>query len=171
MGSELPVSTPQAAAGVYEVCLRRLNSAPLFIHNAAKPLGRKALEKAGIELRTNRTQQGAEHLGTLPALPATHPGRNPPTPTIRPAGALSAPEGTPTSGPLPAESGASLGARGRWSESLPHCSPLISGSPHPTDVPDGPWPCSRALVTSVPRPLDTGTMGTYPRSDQGSEGR
>lgn len=113
MGSELLVSTTEAVAGVYGVRLRRLNSAPLFIHKAAKPLGQKALEREtrlGAQNKQNPAgspsishfppfnhppREGPTHPGRSPPIQGgahppreelTPPGRNPPThPLIRPA--------------------------------------------------------------------------------------
>ena len=69
------MSTTWAAARVYGVRLRRLHFARSFIHNAAKPLGQRALER--------KSRHGSQNKQKRPRLPAGSPSNT--TDTARPS--------------------------------------------------------------------------------------
>lgn len=127
-----------------------------------------------MELRTNRTQQGAGAPGRLvppfhPGLPQ-HPPQIPQEPSQHPRRERPQP-----SKPLPQQRAEPAGGRGAGGVSvsaLLHCSPSSGRSPDSGDfVPDMPCPRSKSLVTLLPRPLDPEGLDHEPRPDQGSDGR
>lgn len=127
-----------------------------------------------MELRTNRTQQGAGAPGRRvppfhPGLPQ-HPPQSPREPSQHPRRERPQP-----SKPLPQQRAEPAGGRGAGGVSvsaLLHCSPSSGRSPDPGDfVPDMPCPRSKSLVTLLPRPLDPEGLDHEPRPDQGSDGR
>lgn len=125
-----------------------------------------------MELRTNRTQQGAGAPGRRvppfhPGLPQ-HPPQSPQEPSQHPRRERPRP-----STPLPQQRAEPAG--GRVGCQSPLCSiaaPSSGRSPDSGDfVPDMPCLRSKSLVTLLPRPLDPEGLDHEPRPDQGSDGR
>lgn len=124
-----------------------------------------------MELRTNRTQQGAGAPGRRvppfhPGLPQ-HPPQSPQEPSQHPRRERPRP-----STPLPQQRAEPAGGAGRVGCQSPLCSIAAGRSPDSGDfVPDMPCPRSKSLVTLLPRPLDPEGLDHEPRPDQGSDGR
>lgn len=145
-----------------------------------------------MELRTNRTQQGAGAPGrrvrpSTPASPSILP-RAPGSPGLRGAGSqptsarpgahsrshLSTPGGSAHDPRLPSPSRelSRQGGAGRVGCQSPLCSIAAGRSPDSGDfVPDMPCLRSKSLVTLLPRPFDPEGLDHVPRPDQGSDGR
>lgn len=147
---ELSVCTPQAAAGAHGFPLSCLYSPQSLIHNATKPLGKKALERKSRRGAQNKQNPAGSRSITAdtarpstPATPGILPGAREGSPGLRgagsqptsarpvlTAGAISAPQkGAPTAlPPLPqqrAEPAWGRGAGGVSVSALFECSPLI----------------------------------------------